>query len=369
MLSLNIFRSARNRYAMQIRRAKSAFYEQKMEKLTSSPTDKCFWSLAKKLSNNFCNSTFPPLICPDGSIACSPFGKANLFGSQFSSTSSLNDSHSPDPTTVLLSNPMPSPIISARNVWRVLSSLKVGKASGPDGIPLRFLIEFADELAPVLCRLFCSILKSCTSPSAWKHALVLPIPKKDDWSNPSNYRPIALTSTIPKVFKTLLNCHILKHFKSNSLLFDHQYGFHKARLIGDLLFYRTHVWSSSIRNFGEFYVVALDICKAFDGVWHKALLVKLPPCGFTSPLCNLIFSFLSVIVDRSTSATFGVSSGVQQRSVFSLILFLLCINDLLDCPALIHAFADNSTLRSSLTFSHNLLLMLVFSLQLSLPIL
>ena len=165
----------------------------------------------------------------------------------------------------------------------------------------------------------------------------------------------------------MLNCHILKHFESNSLLFDHQYGFRKARLIGDLLFYLTHVWSSSIRNFGEFYVVAVDICKAFDGVWHKALLVKLPPCGFTSPLCNLIFSFLSVIVDGSTS-TFRVSSGVQQRSVLSLILFLLCINDLLDCPsALILAFADDSTLHSSLTFSHNLLLMLVFSLELSLP--
>ena len=164
-LSLNIFRSARNRCAIQIRRAKSAFYKQKVEKLSSSPTDKCFWSLAKKLSNNFCNSTFPPLIRSDGSIACSPTDKANLFGSQFSSNSSLNDSHAPDPPTLPLSNPMPSPIISARKVQRVLRSLKVGKASGPDGILLRFLREFADELAPMLCRLFCLILGSCTYPS------------------------------------------------------------------------------------------------------------------------------------------------------------------------------------------------------------
>ena len=39
---------------------------------------------------------------------------------------------------------------------------KTDKASVPDGIPPRFLKEFADELAPVLCRLFRLILISCT---------------------------------------------------------------------------------------------------------------------------------------------------------------------------------------------------------------
>ena len=118
----------------------------------------------------------------------------------------------------------------------------------------------------------------------------------------------------------------------------------------------SHLWSPSLRNFGESYVVALDISKAFDRVWHKALLAKLPSYGFTPPLCNLISSFLSdrfisVVVDGTTSATFGVSSGVPQGSVLSPILFLLFINDLLDCPsALIHAFADDSTLHSSTTF-------------------
>ena len=78
-LSLNIFRSARIHCAIQIRRAKPAFYKQSVKKLTSSPTDKCFWSLAKKLSNNICNSTFPHLITSDGSIACSPKKQSQPF--------------------------------------------------------------------------------------------------------------------------------------------------------------------------------------------------------------------------------------------------------------------------------------------------
>ena len=149
------FISARNRCSAKIRRARSSFRKRKIDELNSSPTEKCFWSLSKKIFNNFCNSSFPSLTRPDGSVACSLTDKANLFGSYFSAYSSLSDSNPPPQT---FSNPIPSIILSTRKVRRVLRSLKTDKASGPDGIPPRFLKEFADELAPVPCRLFRLIL-------------------------------------------------------------------------------------------------------------------------------------------------------------------------------------------------------------------
>src|SRR5678815_5506960 len=61
-ITLANFHSARNCCRDTLRRAKRAFMKSKCANLLGSPTDKSFWPLAKNISNNFCKSTFPPLI-------------------------------------------------------------------------------------------------------------------------------------------------------------------------------------------------------------------------------------------------------------------------------------------------------------------
>ncbi len=182
------------------------------------------------------------------------------------------------------------------------------------------------------------------------------MPKKGDRSNPSKYRPIALLSCLSKAFESIVNRKIQKHLSTSDLLSDRPYGFRKGRSTGDLLSLLSDSWSSSLSRFGETFSVALDISKAFDRVWHKSLLSKLPSFGFYPSLCSFISSFLSdssisAVVDGHCSSPKPINSGVPQGSVLSPTLFLLFINDLLsitNCP--IHSYADDSTLHFPTSF-------------------
>ena len=56
------FISARNRCSAKLRRARSSFRKRKIDKLNSSPTEKCFWSLSKKSSTTSVTLAFPHLF-------------------------------------------------------------------------------------------------------------------------------------------------------------------------------------------------------------------------------------------------------------------------------------------------------------------
>ncbi len=118
------------------------------------------------------------------------------------------------------------------------------------------------------------------------------------------------------------------------------------RSTGYLLSLLTDSWSSSLSRFGETFSVPLDISKAFDRVWHKALLSKLPSFGFYPSLCSFISSFLSVrsisaVVDACCSSPKHVNIGVPQVYFLSPTLFLLFINDLLSITnCSFHSYAD-----------------------------
>ncbi len=146
-----------------------------------------------------------------------------------------------------------------------------------------------------------------------------------------------------------------RHLSTTDLLSDRQCGFRKGRFIGDLLSLLTDSWSSSLSRFGETFPVALDISKAFDRVWHKSLLAKLPSFGFYASLYSFISSFISccsisAVVDGHCSSPKPINSGVPQGSVLSPTLFLLFNNDLSVTNHPIHSYADDSTLHFLTSF-------------------
>ena len=184
-------------------------------------------------------------------------------------------------------------------------------------------------------------------------------PKKGDKSNPLNYLPIAITSLISKTIETIITKQLLTFLETSNLLSDHQYGFRKARSTGDLLANAVRVWSPALESSGESRRISLGISNAFDCVWHKGLLAKLPMFGLNQTLINWIGSFLSersiaVRVDGFLSNLHSINAGVPQGSVISPVLLILFINGLLtSTSSSIHFFADDIFLSSSFSFNPN----------------
>ena len=113
----------------------------------------------------------------------------------------LNDNNAFIPATVPLpQNVLKQVVTTPQEVKLILKSLKLGKAAGPDAVNNRILKELALPLSVPLADLFNLSLCKGKVPNIWKEANVTPI-KKDDPSMISNYRPIALLSTIGKVLE------------------------------------------------------------------------------------------------------------------------------------------------------------------------
>ena len=65
--------------------------------------------------------------------------------------------------------------------------LDTSKANGPDGISARMLRETAKSIAPSITNIFNLSLKTGSFPTLWKTSHVVPIPKSENRTSPSNY--------------------------------------------------------------------------------------------------------------------------------------------------------------------------------------
>ena len=159
---------SRNTCSKTIKNAKSSFV-QRINKIASCQAGfRSFWSMAKVVSQNFGQSSFPSLKNNSDSSSTTPSSKANLFASIFASNSNLDDQgvqpHHFPPSKFTM-----SPIkFSTRKVRQTLLQLDASKSKGPDGIPAIVLKTCAPELAPILNKLFQLSYNLGTFPTSWK---------------------------------------------------------------------------------------------------------------------------------------------------------------------------------------------------------
>ena len=156
-------------------------------------------------------------------------------------------------------------------VQDAIRGLKVDKALGPDGIPIRALKH--RPLSAVLVMLFNAIFRTQYYPATWKHARVFSILKPGkDRALPSSYRPVSLPDTIGEMFEKFLLSRIFCEVSGRGLLCNERFGFrpkHSTSLQLGRLVERVSRNFDGKRMTGA---VFLDVAKAFDTVWTDDLL-------------------------------------------------------------------------------------------------
>ena len=135
----------------------------------------------------------------------------------------VNAEHTQLPPFAKLTDNSLSEINCTENeIETIIEVLNPNKASGDDGISHKMLKGVSKSVSKPLCILMNRSFSEGIFPDTWKLANVIPIFKKGDKSQPSNYRPVALLSCIGKLQERIVFKNLYNFLLDNNLLYKYQ---------------------------------------------------------------------------------------------------------------------------------------------------
>ena len=117
-------------------------------------------------------------------------------------------------------------ILECKVKW-ALGSITMNKASGDEGIPAELFHILKDDAVKVLHSICQQIQETKQKPQDWKRLVFIPIPKKGNAKECSNYCTVVLISHASKVMFKILQSRLQEYM--NHELPDVQAGFRKGR--------------------------------------------------------------------------------------------------------------------------------------------
>ena len=164
-------------------------------------------------------------------------------------------------------------ILECEVKW-ALGSITMNKASGGDRIPVEFPIPISslkflfqilkDDTVKVLHSICQQVWKTQHWPQDWKKSVFIPIPKKNNVKECSDYHTIMLISHTNKIMLKILQARLQQYV--NQDLPDVQAGFRKGRGTWDQIA-NIHWVTEKAREFQKnIYFCFIDYAKAFDCV-------------------------------------------------------------------------------------------------------
>lgn len=238
---------------------------------------------------------------------------------------------------------------SPNQIKRIIKQIRPYKAPGYDGIQPKHLKKLTQKILAQLYYLYKECIDKNYFPKIWKKAIIIPIRKPGkEARDPLSYRPISLLPVMGKVLEKIIN-EELKDVIENKII-EEQFGFRRnhtcemqlARIVNQIKINYNLKQTTTM--------LALDLKKAFDTVWHQGLINKMFKEEIPTNLIKLIKNYLEdrkseVIVNMKKSQPFEVKTGIPQGGSLSSTLFLIYINDIPRNPKTkLALFADDTAI-------------------------
>lgn len=334
------------------------------KKLNHCETDKDeLYKIAKTLKAK--SSLIPPLKLSNGTILTDNNSKANALADRFvlNHTNPLESKHKIHTKHVLTTvdtylaqdTEVPVPL-KYEEVADCIKKLKSNKSPGVDKIPNKVIKNLPNTIIFFLTVIYNKCLQYNYFPKSWKEAIVVPIKKPGDPKLIANYRPISLLIGLSKIFERLILNRLNDFVEERGLIPDVQFGFRTKHSTSLQLLRLYRFVKSGLAAKKSTGMLAIDVEKAFDRVWHKGLLFKLIKKEVPGYLIKILNSFLSnrifkVRVGLSLSSNRSIRYGVPQGGVLSPVLYNVYTSDipeLEDCELAL--FADDTAIFTSSRF-------------------
>ncbi|XP_055924649.1 uncharacterized protein LOC129956736 [Argiope bruennichi] len=288
--NLVAFKRARANARRIRRRSQKESWQSFISTITSNTSSAQLWKKVKAANGIYKEFAFPILNTETASYS-SPLDIANVIGETFADVSSSVPNNPTFRAIKRQAEQVPLKFRTRRvlsynynfKILELRNALSHTRDTSPgvDGITYSMLRHLDETSLLHLLHLFNRIWSEQTFPEQWYEAIVIPILKPGKVpTNPSNYRPIALTSCLCKTLERMVNARLLYELEKNGYISPFQSGFRRGRSTNDnLVMLESQIRNAFVRR-NHLVSIFFDIEKAYDRTWRYGILRTLGDFGF-----------------------------------------------------------------------------------------
>lgn len=324
-----IFRAFQDKLKREICKAKTNWTRNFLD-IKDNKGQNGHWDIYKKLFRNKV-SKLDLLINRFGNLTNTCNGIGEYFANELKATNNTINSNIYSNSSVNYSeDPL---IIDTNLISQKINKLKTNKATGSDDMLTKIIKLCMPYIVEPLAHIFNSSINNSIYPSKWKHASIIPIPKKD---NPEikDLRPISLLPIFSKLLEQIIYDLLLKKHKIVHLFGLNQHGFRPQSSTTTALI-MIHDYITQYMDQSNCYgvlVIAIDMSKAFDQVDHDKLVQILSHKPIPVYLIKWIQNYIAnrsfqIQIQNTLSTKFHKNVGMAQGSI--PCLFNIYIADIL----------------------------------------